>query len=214
MKKWIALLLVMAMPFSAAACRRKSAEQNAPTNQTNQTNQTEQTNQTNQTEQTNQTNQTEPTRQPETETPLSGSMEDYVNKIMEQNPAQFMGGQIPVDLQDTTAEGLEALKSFTGLNNPELIRDIAVYEPMMGSQAFSLVLVRVTDPADTKAIAQQMKNNIDPRKWICAMADQVMAAGYKDVALFVMLDSQLGLTAQSYVDAFAAICGGKLDFTI
>lgn len=141
-------------------------------------------------------------------------MEENVNKIMEQNPVQFMGGQMPVDLQDTTAEGLEALKGFTGLNNPEKIKDIAVYEPMMGSQAFSLVLVRVADPAETQEIARQMKDNINPRKWVCAIADQVMAAGYGDVVMFIMLDSKLGLTAQSYVDTFAAICGGSLDFTI
>jgi hypothetical protein len=180
------------MTFSAAACRRKKAE---PTGTTDK-------------------NQTEQTDKTEQKTPLTGTMEENVNKIMEQNPAQFMGGQVPVDLQDTTAEGLEALKSFTGLDNPEKIKDIAVYEPMMGSQAFSLVLVRVTDSADAKGIAQQMKDNINPRKWICAMADQVMAAGYGDVVMFVMLDSQLGLTAQSYVDTFASICGGKLDFTI
>ena len=192
MKKWIALLLVMTMALSAVACRRKKAE---PTDATDK-------------------NQTEQTDKTEQKTPLNGTMEDNVNKIMEQNPAQFMGGQIPVDLQDTTEEGLEALRSFTGLDTPEKIKDIAVYEPMMGSQAFSLVLVRVTDSADAKAVAQQMKENINPRKWICVMADQVMAAGYGDVVMFVMLDSQLGLTAQSYVDTFAAICGGKLDFTI
>jgi len=146
--------------------------------------------------------------------PLTGTMEENVNKIMEKNPAEFMGGQMPVDLQDTTEDGLWALKSFTGLDSPEKISDIAVYEPVTGSQAFSLVLVRVKNPADTKQIAQQMKDNIDPRKWICAMADQVMAAGYGDVAMFVMLDSNLGKTAQSYVDAFREICSGELDFTI
>jgi len=189
-KKWIALLLAMTMALSAAACRRKPAEQTGTTDKTEQTDREEQ------------------------KTPLTGTMEENVNKIMEQNPAQFMGGQMPVDLQDTTAEGLEALKGFTGLDNPKQIKDIAVYEPMMGSQAFSLVLVRVTDSADAKGIAQQMKENIDPRKWICAMADQIMAAGYEDVVMFVMLDSKLGLTAQSYVDTFASICGGELDFTI
>jgi hypothetical protein len=29
-----------------------------------------------------------------------------------------------------------------------------------------------------------------------------------------MVDSGLELTAQSYVDAFATVCGGKMDFTI
>ena len=190
MKKWIAMFLTIVVLLSAAACRRKPAEETITTNGTEQTNQTA------------------------GNTPLPGTMAENVDKIMAQNPAQFMGGQMPVDLQDTTAEGLEALKGFTGLDTPEKVKDIAVYEPMMGSQAFSLVLVRVTERADAQAIAQQMKANINPRKWICAMADQVMAAGYEDVVMFVMLDTKLGLTAQSYVDTFAAICGGNLDFTI
>ena len=190
MKKWIALLLAVTMALSVTACGKKNEEPQNSTGATEQTGQTAQ------------------------KTPLTGTMEENVNKIMEQNPAQFMGGQIPVDLQDTTEDGLWALKGFTGLDSPEKITDIAVYEPVTGSQAFSLVLVRVKDAADSKTIAQQMKDNINPRKWICAMADQVMAAGYADVVLFVMVDSQLGLTAQSYVDTFKTICGGKLDFTI
>ena len=148
------------------------------------------------------------------EQPLPGTMSENVDKIMAANPVEFMGGQQSVDLQDTSEEGLWALKSYTGLDSAEKISDVAVYEPMTGSQAFSLVLVRVKNAADTKQIAQEMKDNIDPRKWICAGADQVMAAGYDDVVLFIMVDSALGKTAQSYVDAFAQLCGGQVDFTI
>ena len=146
--------------------------------------------------------------------PLTGTMEENVNRIMEKNPAEFMGGLMPIDLKDTSEEGLWALKNYTGLTSAEKITDVAVYEPMTGSQAFSLVLVRVADEKDAKIVAQQMKDNIDPRKWICAGADQVMAAGYGDTVLFIMLDSNLGKTAQSYVDTFKEICGGKLDFTV
>ena len=146
--------------------------------------------------------------------PLTGTMEENVNSIMEKNPAEFMGGLMPVDLTDTSEEGLWALKNYTGLTSAEKITDVAVYEPMTGSQAFSLVLVRVADEKDAKMVAQQMKDNIDPRKWICAGADQVMAAGYGDTVLFIMLDSALGKTAQSYVDTFKELCGGKLDFTV
>ena len=141
-------------------------------------------------------------------------MEENVNKIMEAKPVEFMGGLIPIDLTDTSEDGLWMLKSFTGLDSAEKITDVAAYEPMTGSQAFSLVMVRVADAAEADAIAQQMKDNIDPRKWVCVGADEVMAAGYGDTVLFIMLDSTLGLKAQSYVDAFADICGGKLDFTI
>ena len=148
------------------------------------------------------------------EQPLSGTMSENVDKLMAANPVEFMGGQQPIDIQDTSEEGLWALKSYTGLDSAEKISDAAVYEPMTGSQAFSLVLVRVKNAADTKQIAQEMKENIDPRKWICAGADQVMAAGYDDTVLFIMVDSALGKTAQSYVDAFAQLCGGQVDFTI
>ena len=148
------------------------------------------------------------------QTALSGTMEENVNKLIQANPVEFMGGLMPVDLQDTSEEGIWALKSYTGLDSAKDITDIAVYEPMTGAQAFSLVLVRVANGVNPKEVAQKMKENIDPRKWICAMADQVMAAGYQDTVMFIMVDSQLGKTAQSYVDAFKNLCGGNLDFTI
>ena len=146
--------------------------------------------------------------------PLTGTMEENVQKLMQANPAEFMGGMMPLDLTDTTEEGLWAVKSYTGLASTKDITDAAAYEPMTGSQAFSLVMVRVAEGADPKEVARQMKENIDPRKWICAMADQIMAAGYGDTVMFIMLDSGLGKTAQSYVDAFKNLCVGKLDFTI
>ena len=145
---------------------------------------------------------------------LEGTMAENVQKIMEAKPVQFMGGMMPIDVKDTSEEGLWALKSFTGLDSAEKITDAAAYEPMTGSQAFSLVMVRVANAGDAKAVAEEMKEKIDPRKWICVGADQVMAAGYGDTVMFIMVDSNLELTAQAYVDAFATVCGGKLDFTI
>lgn len=141
--------------------------------------------------------------------PLTGTMEENALKVMELAPVEFMGGCIPVDLTDA-----DSVKYFTGLQNADSITDVAVYEPMMGSQAFSLVMVRTAEGADPKAVAEEMKSGIDPRKWICVGADEVMAAGYSDTVMFIMLDSQLGLSAQAYVDAFQEVCGAELDFTI
>ena len=152
--------------------------------------------------------------EPEESKPLSGTMEENINKIMEENPVEFMGDVTTIDLKDTTEDGLLALTSYTGLSSGEKLKDGAVYEPMMGSQAFSLVLVRVADAKEAESVAREMKQNINPRKWICVEANQIMAAGYGDVVMFIMLDSQLGKTAQSFVDAFQKVCGGKLDFTI
>ena len=146
--------------------------------------------------------------------PLEGTMEENAMKVMEIAPVEFMGGTIPVDLTDTSEDGKWAVNYFTGLSDASKITDVAVYESMMGSQAFSLVMVRTDEGADPKAVAEEMKSGIDPRKWICVGADEIMAAGYSDTVMFIMVDSQLGLKAQSYVDAFTQVAGGELDFTI
>ena len=142
-------------------------------------------------------------------TPLAGTMEENVLKIMELAPTEFMGGAIPVDMTD-----VDTLRYFTGLGSAEKITDAAVYESMTGSQAFSLILVRVADAADAEAVAKEMTDNIDTRKWICVGADEKIVAGYSDTVMLIMLDSQLGLNTQSYVDAFQQVCGGEPDFTI
>ncbi len=142
-------------------------------------------------------------------TPLAGTMEENALKIMEIAPVEFMGGCIPVDLTDA-----DAVWYFTGLSSAEKITDAAVYESMMGSQAFSLILARVADAADAEAVAKEMTDNIDTRKWVCVGADEKIVAGYGDTVMLIMLDSQLGLKAESYVDAFKQVCGADLDFTL
>ena len=174
MKKMIALVLVLVMALSLAACGNKAADK----------------------------------------TPLAGTMEENAMKIMEIAPVEFMAGPISVNLEDTTEDGKWAVSYFTGMHDAAQATEACVYEPMMGSQAFSLVLVRTAEGVDPKAVAQEMKDNIDPRKWICVAADEIMVAGYGDAVMLVMVDSQMGLSAQTYVDAFKTVCGAELDFTI
>ena len=157
-----------------------------------------------------------PTEAP-TETPavkLEGTLEELLNKVVEQQPVEFMGGVIPVDLTDTSEDGLWAIKAFTGLDNADNITEAAAFEPMMGSMAFSMVMVRTAEGADAKAVAEAMKAGIDTRKWICVEADQLLVCGYGDVVMLMMVDSNTGMTAQSFVDAFQTVCGADLDFTI
>ena len=145
---------------------------------------------------------------------VTGTMEQLLNKTIEQRPVEFMGGVIPVDLTDSSEDGLWALKSYTGLEDASKITEAAAFEPMMGSMAFSMVMVRVAEGSDVQAVAESMKAGIDTRKWICVEANDVMAAGCGDVVMFIMLDTEMGLTAQSFVDAFAKVVGSELDFVI
>lgn len=138
-----------------------------------------------------------------------------ITAITEKSPVEFMAGIIPVDVTDTTEDGLWAIKSFTGLASAEKLTAAVAYESMMGSQAFSLVLVQVKDAADAQAVAQEMKDNIDMRKWVCVGADEIAVVGSGDVIMLIMVDSaNLGLKTESFVTAFTEVMGGQVDFTI
>lgn len=45
--------------------------------------------------------------------------------------------------------------------------EIYVSEPMMGSIAHSVVLVRMKDGSNIEEAKTKIKENVDPRKWIC-----------------------------------------------
>jgi hypothetical protein len=116
---------------------------------------------------------------------------------------QFMHMSMPVELSDA-----ELTQWLTGISDPALLSAAVVNESMMGSQAYSLVLARVTDAAKAEEVAQMMLDNIDPAKWICVQADDLAAAIKGDLVMFIMVDTQLGLTAQNMVDAFSQVAGG------
>ncbi|MCI7640404.1 MAG: hypothetical protein MSS60_11370 [Clostridiales bacterium] len=145
---------------------------------------------------------------------IEGTMEELLNKVIEQRPVEFAGGVIPIDLTDTSEEGLWAVKSFTGLEDASLLTEAAAYEPMMGSIPFSMVMVRTAEGADPKAVAEAMKAGVDPRKWICVEADDVKVAGIGDVVMLIMVSTSGDLTAQSFVDAVQSVAGRDCDFVI
>ena len=135
---------------------------------------------------------------------LSGeSAEALVNKIYETKVPEFALMTMPVDLADA-----EMVAWQTGVSDPSLLKEAVISESMMGSQAYSLVMVRVNDTAKAEEVAQMMLDNIDPAKWICVQADDLAAAIKGDLVMFIMVDTQLGLTAQNMVDAFSQVAGG------
>ena len=141
---------------------------------------------------------------------VEGTMEELLNKVIEIKPVEFMGGTMPIDLTDMSEDGLWNIKYNTGLDNADNITEAAAFGPMMGSIAFSMVMVRTAEGADVKAVAEGMKNGIDQRKWICVEADDLQVVSYGDVVMLIMVGSDTGMTAQSFVDAFAAVCGGTV----
>ena len=156
-------------------------------------------------------------KQEETTAPaanIEGTMEELLNKVIEQRPVEFAGGVYPIDLTDTSEDGKWTIKSFTGLDDASQLTEAAAYEPMIGSIPFSFVMVRTAAGADPKAVAEAMKSGVDPRKWICVEADDVKAAGCGDVVMLIMVSASGDMTAQSFVDAFQTVAGRDCDFVM
>lgn len=202
MKKLLSIVLALTMVLSLAACGGNDAGTTTGATE-NTTGATENT-----------TGVTETTAAPTETAKLEGTMEELLNKVIEVQPVEFMGGVLAIDLADTTEDGLWAIKSYTGLDNADSITEAAVYEPMMGSIPFSMVMVRVNEGADAKTVAEAMKAGIDQRKWICVEADDLLVAGYGDVVMLIMVGSDTGMTAKSFVRAFQSVVGADLEFTI
>ncbi len=69
-------------------------------------------------------------------------------------------------------------------------------EPMIGSIAHSVVLVKVADGTDVQEVENQIKDNIDTRKWVCVgiEKDQLIITHRGNIILVVIDDLGVGNT--------------------
>lgn len=137
-----------------------------------------------------------------------GTLTEIIEKIYETTMPEFGVATIDVDLADEFAR-----KAYTGLDNADEITEAVASESMMGSQAYSLVLVRTKEGADIAKVAKAMKDGIDQRKWICVEADNIRVSGTGDVVMLVMISTELSsdkLSVDTVTDAFKTLCGGTL----
>ena len=111
-----------------------------------------------------------------------------------------------LDLNDA-----DAVKYNTGLATGDKLSEVVVSEPMMG-QAYSLVLAKVKDAADAEAVAKEMFENIDTRKWVCVEADTKTAAFSGDTVMFFMVSSDFAdlVSTESVMEAFKTVAGGEV----
>lgn len=127
-----------------------------------------------------------------------------VDSIYEAYPVELMMMQTTaIDLDDESW-----LTYNTGLTaeQAELVDAGVKSESLTGSQAYSLVLLRVKDAADAQNVADAMLENIDPAKWVCVMADQQRVVTFDDKVLFVMASSEL-TDVNALIDALPEALG-------
>lgn len=91
-------------------------------------------------------------------------------------------GEIAVDNADISQDrfswffGVDAIEGAEGYSS----------EAMIGSIAHSVALLRVPDGTDAVKLAGEIKNSVDPRKWICVEAEKTIVKQYANIILVVM----------------------------
>lgn len=141
-----------------------------------------------------------------TEPDVDAELSGMVDKLYEAHPVDLM-------LLTTSAVNLNDLSWLTyntGLTADQatLVDAGVLSESLTGSQAYSLVLLRVKDKADAQTIADAILDNIQMNKWVCTMADKARVATFDDKVLFVMSNSEL-----TDVDALMAAAPEALGVT-
>ena len=136
---------------------------------------------------------------------LDAELSDMVDAIYKIQPVELMGMETTaIDLTDET--WYSYLAGLTA-DNVGKVDAAVISEPMTGSQAYSLVLLRLRDKADAREIADSMEENISMRKWVCVEADKARVVSFDDKLLYVMADSELvdvDLLADAAAKAFNA----------
>lgn len=142
---------------------------------------------------------------------VSGTPAEIIDKIY----AKFPVEELPLTTIEVDINDEFAFNRYTGLSSPDKVSAVAASESMMGAQAYSLVVVKVKDAKDAKDIANEMKNGIDPRKWVCVEADDLKVAAAGDVVVLMMVSSEHSdvATAKDIINAFKKVAG-SLDVSL
>ena len=133
---------------------------------------------------------------------IEGSLEEILDKIYEtadvdDNFREYV--KSGTFNEEVTAERAEY---FLGKSDIEFQEALAS-EPMIQPGAYSLVLLRAKEGADIEKIKTDIKDNINPMKWVCVgvSEENIIVDNIGDIVFLVMSDDQ----AQPLHEAFLAL---------
>ncbi len=105
----------------------------------------------------------------------------------------------------------ELVESLTGLKNTDDINTLVVSEPVMGSQALEVAVIKTKEKTDVTSMMQNIKDNVDMSRWICVSAEKLYIVNSGDVIFMVMADSDW---AKSIYDEFVKYMDNKVGETL
>ena len=117
---------------------------------------------------------------------VEGSLEDIMTKLYADIPEE----ERPMMLTNMEVNE-ENIEGFLGTKDIEYETALAS-ESAVGSIAHSVVLVRMKNGADIEATKEAIKENVDPRKWICVGVeeDDVIVESKGNLIILIMVEDE------------------------
>ena len=125
---------------------------------------------------------------------VEGSLEEIMTKVYEGIPEE----NLPMALSNMEVNA-ENVEGFLGTANIQYDEALA-NESMVGSIAHSVVLVRLNDVESADTAVQTIKESVNPRKWICIEASNVVVKSKGDLVILIMSNEELAPKLEANFD--------------
>ena len=123
-----------------------------------------------------------------------------------------LAGELPeLTTEEINLKESELVESLTGLKSTDDINTLVVSEPVMGSQALEVAVIKTKEKTDNEAMMQNIKDNVDMSRWICVSAEKLYIVNSGDVIFMVMADNDW---AKSIYDEFVKYMDNKVGKTL
>jgi len=122
------------------------------------------------------------------------TLEEILDKMYEASGLEFPAtAKSPINAEN--------MIYMLGVDNFDYLQGMAS-EPMMSSQAHSVVLLKLDPSSDFETIKKDIKENVDGRKWICVGVEEenILVESVSDYVILIMDDN-----AQVLMDSFLEI---------
>ena len=120
------------------------------------------------------------------------SMNEGVDKV-------YVGLEDNMPMVGSTEITKDNMKSYIGIDNLDIKEGVAS-EALIGSIAHSVVVLRVSDKVDVEKAKNDIKENANPRKWVCVEAEKVIVKSKGDVIILIMSNNELAPKIESNFD--------------
>ena len=124
------------------------------------------------------------------------NIELSMNKVVDK---LYVGLEDNMPMVGSTEITKDNMKSYIGIDNLDIKEGVAS-EALIGSIAHSVVVLRVNDKVDVEKAKNDIKENANPRKWVCVEAEKVIVKSKGDVIILIMSNNELAPKIESNFD--------------